>query len=93
MTKAEIIREIAKSTGVETAQVTAVVERFMATVKDAVAAKDNVYLRGFGTFEYSLTAEKKARDIGRGETITIPPHGRVRFRPSKDFKDSFAPPA
>lgn len=49
MTKADIVNEISKSTGVEKAAVLeTVVEKFMEVVKDSLANGENVYLRGFG---------------------------------------------
>ena len=50
MTKADIVNEIAKSTGVEKVQVQAIVEAFMESVKGAMINGENVYLRGFGSF-------------------------------------------
>lgn len=88
MTKADLISEIAKSTDISTSDVSAVVEKFMETVRDSLANKENVYLRGFGTFEYRQTKEKKARNISKGETIVIPAHGTVKFKPCKEFKEA-----
>ncbi|HBN64053.1 MAG TPA: integration host factor subunit beta, partial [Porphyromonadaceae bacterium] len=48
MTKADIVGEIAKTTGIEKAAVLSVVEQFMTVVKDSLAHGENVYLRGFG---------------------------------------------
>ena len=50
MTKAELVSEIAKATGVDKASTLAVVEQMMESVKDALANGENVYLRGFGSF-------------------------------------------
>ncbi len=50
MTKADIVSEIAKNTGVEKVQVQAIVEAFMESVKDSLIQNNNVYLRGFGSF-------------------------------------------
>ena len=47
MTKADIVNEISKSTGVEKAAVLETVEKFMEVVKDSLANGENVYLRGF----------------------------------------------
>lgn len=58
MTKAEIVKQIARETGVEAVAVTAVVEEFMKQVRGALATKENVYLRGFGTF---LIKHRKAK--------------------------------
>ena len=45
MTKAEIVKEVSKSTGIEATTVMAVVEGFMEAVKGSLAKENNVYLR------------------------------------------------
>ena len=51
MTKAEIINKIAEDTGLPKKDVSATVEAFMEEIRDCMAVrKENVYLRGFGTF-------------------------------------------
>ena len=50
MTKADIINEISAETGVAKKDVTVVVEAFMDAVKNNLLKKENVYLRGFGSF-------------------------------------------
>lgn len=85
MTKAEIVTEIAKSTGVEKAIVLEIVEALMETVKSSMIAKKNVYLRGFGSFIIKERAEKVARNISKNTTITIPAHSIPAFKPSKSF--------
>lgn len=85
MTKAEIVNEIAKNTGIDKATVLTTVESFMEVVKDSLAKKDNVYLRGFGSFIIKERAEKKARNISKNTTITIPAHSIPAFKPAKTF--------
>ena len=43
MTKADIVSEIAKSTGAEKVQVQAIVEAFMESIKGSLAQNNNVY--------------------------------------------------
>ena len=74
MTKADIVSEIAKSTGVEKVQVQAIVEAFMDSIKTSLTQKNNVYLRGFGSFIVKKRAKKVARNISKNTTITIPEH-------------------
>ncbi len=94
MTKADIVSEIAKSTGVEKVLVQQIVESYMENIKKALAAKENVYLRGFGSFIVKRRAKKIARNISKNTTITIPEHNIPAFKPSKSFvavvKDSKA---
>ena len=85
MTKADIVNQIAKSTGVEKIQVQAIVEAFMDNVKEAMMNGQNVYLRGFGSFIIKKRAMKVARNISKNTTITIPEHNIPAFKPSKSF--------
>lgn len=85
MTKADIVNEISKQTGVEKAQVQEIIEAFMESVKKSLVAKDNVYLRGFGSFIIKRRATKVARNISKNTTITIPAHDIPAFKPSKSF--------
>ena len=60
MTKADIINEIATSTGIAKKDVSAVVESFMDAIKDSLLGKkENVYLRGFGSFIIKHRAERQ----------------------------------
>ena len=85
MTKADIVSEIAKSTGVEKVQVQAIVEAFMDSIKTSLTNKNNVYLRGFGSFIVKKRAKKVARNISKNTTITIPEHNIPAFTPAKSF--------
>ena len=70
MTKADIVSEIAKSTGIEKVQVQTVVEAFMESVKGSLIQGNDVFLRGFGSFIVKKRAQKVARNILKGTTIT-----------------------
>lgn len=86
MTKADIINEIATETGISKKDVSAVVESFMDAIKDSLLdKKENVYLRGFGSFIVKHRAEKTARNISKSTTITIPAHDFPSFKPAKTF--------
>ena len=85
MTKADIVSEIAKKTGVEKTQIQTIVEAFMEEVKGSLEKKENVYLRGFGSFIIKTRAEKVARNISKNTTITIPAHNIPAFKPAKSF--------
>ncbi|MEA3316652.1 MAG: HU family DNA-binding protein [Bacteroidota bacterium] len=85
MTKADIVNEISKNTGIEKITVQKTVEAFMETVKDSLVNDNNVYLRGFGSFIVKKRAEKTARNISKNTTIIIPEHFIPSFKPSKRF--------
>lgn len=86
MTKIEIVKEVSKSTGIKATTVSAVVEGFMETVKGSLAKENNVYLRGFGTFEVRTRAKKTARNITKNTTMIIPEHKIPAFKPCAELK-------
>ncbi len=86
MTKAEIIKKIADETGVASKDVAATVEAFMEEIRVSLAEnKENVYLRGFGTFSVKRRAAKTARNISKNTTLLIEAHDFPAFKPSKSF--------
>jgi DNA-binding protein HU-beta len=85
MTKLDIINEIVDTTGIAKKDATVAVESFMKVVRDAMCEGENVYLRGFGTFQVKKRAEKTARNISKNTTITVPAHNFPGFKPAKSF--------
>jgi DNA-binding protein HU-beta len=85
MTKAELVNAIASRTNVNKDDTLKIVETFMETVKDTLNEGENLYLRGFGTFEIKHRAEKTARNISKNTTVIIPAHKIPSFKPNKSF--------
>ena len=85
MTKADIVSNIAKQTGAEKVLVQEIVEAFMENVKGSLIENEPVYLRGFGSFIIKQRAQKVARNISKGTTLTIPAHNIPAFKPAKVF--------
>ncbi|MDE7377546.1 MAG: integration host factor subunit beta [Paraprevotella sp.] len=89
MTKADIVNEISKKTGIDKATVLMTVEAFMDSVKESLTEKEeNVYLRGFGSFILKKRAKKTARNISKNTTIIIDAHNIPAFKPAKVFVDA-----
>ena len=86
MTKADIISNIVENTGLPKKDVAATVEAFMKEIRICMAEKkENVYLRGFGTFIIKHRAQKTARNISRNTTMVIDAHDIPAFKPAKSF--------
>ncbi|MDR1543393.1 MAG: integration host factor subunit beta [Prevotellaceae bacterium] len=85
MTKADIVNEVARTTGINREDVLKTVETLMESIKDSLVRGENVYLRSFGSFIVKERAEKTARNISKNTTITIPKHNVPAFKPSKEF--------
>jgi DNA-binding protein HU-beta len=87
MTKADIVNEVTKSTGVDKVVALDIVEAFMEAIKNSLAREDNVYLRGFGSFVIKKRAQKTARDISKNTAMIIPEHNIPAFKPAKSFAE------
>jgi len=87
MTKAELISNIATSTGYDKASISIIVESFMSQVKATVAGGETVYLRGFGCFSSKKRAAKKARDIAQKRTVHVPEHKAPVFKAYDEFTE------
>ena len=85
MTKADLINEVSKKTGIEKVIVKETVEAFMDSIKESLMNNNNVYLRRFGSFVVKKRAQKTARNISKNTTIVIPEHYIPSFKPSKLF--------
>jgi len=85
MTKADIVNEISKSTGIEKLVVQTIVESSMGTIRKSLSKGDNVYLRGFGSFIIKKRAKKVARNISKNTSIIIPEHNIPAFKPANVF--------
>ena len=87
MTKAEIVNEVAKATGIEKVAVQTVVEAAMESIKSSLIKGNPVYLRGFGSFIIKVRSQKTARNISKNTTIIIPEHKIPAFKPAKVFME------
>jgi DNA-binding protein HU-beta len=88
MTKAEIITEITKNTGLNKEDVANTIESLMETIKNSLANKENVYLRGFGSFIIKQRAEKTARNISKNITMIVPANAIPAFKPADVFMEA-----
>lgn len=85
MTKADIVANVSVQSGIDKADVQAVVEKFMNEVKSSLEKGENVYLRGFGSFVIKTRAEKTGRNISKNVAVKIPAHNIPSFKPAKVF--------
>ena len=85
MTKAELVNQVAMETGYDKATILGIVECAMECVKKNVAAGENVYLRGFGSFITKVRAEKVARNIKKNTSLVVPEHKIPAFKPGREL--------
>lgn len=87
MTKAELVAEISARTGIEKVAVQQTIESAMKLIRNSLVNRQNVYLRGFGSFIVKKRAQKTGRIITKNTTIIIPEHYIPSFKPAKTFTD------
>lgn len=86
MTKADIINKIVEDTGLAKQDVATAIEAFMEEVRQSLTIrKEDVFLRGFGSFIVKHRAQKTARNISKNTTIVIEAHDYPAFKPAKSF--------
>jgi DNA-binding protein HU-beta len=85
MTKATLVTEISKKTGIEKKVALQTVEAMMKIIKGTMTEGENVYLRGFGSFILKRRAQKLGRIISKNTTIVVPAHNIPAFKPAKTF--------
>ncbi|MCC5946390.1 MAG: integration host factor subunit beta [Bernardetiaceae bacterium] len=88
MTKADLIAQICKTTDLDKFIVQDVLEEFFEAVKENMAAGENIYVRGFGSFVNKKRAKKIGRNISQKKPVVIEAHYVPSFKPSKLFVES-----
>jgi len=80
MTKAELIADIMKRSGLSRTQAKAGLDAFTDSVTDALRRGEEVRLVGFGNFTPVLRAAGVGRNPRTGETVALPASKTARFR-------------
>lgn len=87
MKKADLVSKMAEKAGLNKKQAEGALDAFVETVQEALQTGDKVQLVGFGTFETRARGERKGRNPGTGEEITIPASNVPVFKAGKVLKD------
>jgi DNA-binding protein HU-beta len=85
MRKADLVSRIAEKTDIPKVDVLMTLETFFSEVKDSISNKENVYIRGFGSFIAKKRAQKIGRNIKQNKAMVIPAHYIPAFKPAKAF--------
>ena len=85
MTKVELVKAVSAKTGIDQPTVLAALEGTIDTIMESLVERENVYLRGWGTWTLKHRAQKTARNISKNTTIVIDAHDFPAFKPSKSF--------
>lgn len=86
--KAELIENVAYSTGLTKKDATAAVDAVFSTIQETLAKGEKVQLIGFGNFEVRERAARKGRNPQTGQEIQIAASKVPAFKPGKALKDA-----
>jgi nucleoid DNA-binding protein len=85
MTKADIVEEIAKATGLTKIETKAVVDGVFSSIINAISTGRRIELRGFGVFKHKARKPRMARNPKTGELVPLDKRYVPVFKPSPDF--------
>jgi nucleoid DNA-binding protein len=90
MIKNDIALAIEKKTEFNRARSLSIVEGILESLKTALANKEKVEIRGFGSFKVVPKKTGFGRDIRRQKQIRIEKGQRIKFRPGQELKTLLA---
>lgn len=88
MNKADLIDQIAASTGLSKTSSKKALEACVGAISGALKKGDKVSLVGFGTFSVSKRAARNGRNPQSGKTITIPAKNVAKFKAGKELSQA-----
>ena len=88
LSKKDLVAAVSETTGMTKKESTLAVDTVFATIKDALAKKENVQLIGFGTFSVKERSARKGRNPMTGEEIDIAASFVPSFKASKNLKEA-----
>lgn len=86
--KKEIAAKMSKDAGISQLQAEKAFRAMIEGIKNTLKRGQRVTFSGFGSFEVKKSKKRKGRNPRTGEEILIPRKKRIKFNPSKSFRDS-----
>ncbi|MGQ9472067.1 MAG: HU family DNA-binding protein [Candidatus Aminicenantales bacterium] len=88
MNRKDLILKLMKNAGITTKQATQGLNSMIEGIKEALRKGERVTLSGFGSFEVKVRNPRKGRNPKTGEEVAIPSKKRLKFNPSRSFRES-----
>jgi DNA-binding protein HU-beta len=88
MGKKDITSRMAKDAGITLSQAQKAFVSLLTGVKEDLRRGKKVNLSGFGSFEVKIREARRGRNPKTGESIAIPDKKRIKFNPSRQFKNT-----
>lgn len=88
MNKQEVVKEIAKKSGVSKRDADLAIDAFCSIVGNALKNGDKITLTGFGTFEAKMRDARDCKNPATGETVHVSAHKVPSFKAGKGLKEA-----
>lgn len=88
MNKTELVAAVALKTGETKKSTELTVNALLAVIEETLAAKEEVQIIGFGTFETKHREERQGRNPATGAALTIPASNSPGFKAGKSLKEA-----
>lgn len=85
MNKGELVATIAEVQGITKVRAESALSSVLNQMSLAMEKGERVTLSGFGTFRVVERAEQKGRNPQTGQSLIIPAHKVVKFKPGKNL--------
>jgi nucleoid DNA-binding protein len=86
VTKKDIARAIAHTSGIQQVQALAVVQGVFDSIVQTLASEGRIELRNFGVFEVRMRRPRKARNPRTGKAVDVPAKLVVTFKPGREME-------
>lgn len=86
MTKADLVDQIAGSSGLSRQHTSVIVDQLLDAVCRALSEGKHLEIRGFGTFKVRERRARRARNPRSGNEVQVPAKLVPVFKPSKELK-------
>jgi DNA-binding protein HU-beta len=90
MTKHELADMMSARINLSKSDCLMAIDGFIEVMNEALNNKNDIFLRGFGTFSIVNRKEKLGRLIKEGKSVVIPAYAAVKFKPCDKLKKNIA---
>ena len=87
MTKADLVEEVVKVSGLSKKDAEIIVNSVFSSITEALHNDDKIELRGFGSFRVRRRRSRQGRNPKTGDRVAVPEKRIPYFKPGKELKD------
>lgn len=87
MTKADLVEEVVKVSGISKKQAERIVHTVFSSIVEALRHEHKIELRGFGSFRVRRRRSRQGRNPKTGDRVDVPEKRIPYFKPGKELKD------